>query len=124
MEIGFSFLRRKVSRRILLQFVLCALIPILALAAFSFYQVKSELERQGIHRLHGATRSLGTALYDRLVSIENDLKILSLEMHSGSGDPVREIEQRYLEHIQRPLEALALVTDTGETISYFGKDWM
>jgi putative nucleotidyltransferase with HDIG domain len=116
-----SFIKRKVSRRIYLQFVLCSLVPIIVLAIVSFFQVRSELEKQGQTRLHEATRSLGTIVYERLLDLENDLNLLSLTTHSGSGDLAREIEQKYVEPIQRPLEALALVTDTGETISLFGK---
>jgi len=121
MKMDLSFIKRKVARRIFVQFVLCALVPIIVLAIVSFFQVRAELEKQGQTRLHEATRSLGTSIYERLLNLENDLNILSLEIHSGSGDQARGIEQKYVEHMQRPLEALALVTDTGETISFFGK---
>ena len=121
MKMDLSFIKRKVARRIFVQFVLCALVPIIALAIVSFFQVRAELEKQGQTRLHEATRSLGTSIYERLLDLENDLKILSLEIDRDSGDPAQRIGQKYLEHMQRPLEALALVTDTGETISFFGE---
>ncbi|MBN1832474.1 MAG: HD domain-containing protein [Deltaproteobacteria bacterium] len=121
MKMDLSFIRRKVARRIFVQFVFCALVPIIALAIVSFFQVRAELEKQGQTRLHEATRSLGTSVYERLLNLENDLKILSIQIHTGPGDPTRIIEQRYVEHMQRPLEALALATNTGETVSLFGK---
>jgi putative nucleotidyltransferase with HDIG domain len=121
MKIDLSFIKRKVGRRIFVQFVLCALVPIIALAVVSFFQVRTELEKQGQMRLHEASRSLGTSIYERLLNLENDLKIISLAMNLRSSDPVRENEQKYVEHMQTHLEALALVTDTGETISFFGK---
>ncbi len=121
MKMNLSFIKLRVARRIFVQFVLCALVPIIALAIVSFFQVRAELEKQGQTRLHEASRSVGTSVYERLRNLDNDLKVLSMQMHTGSGDPAREIEQKYVEHMQRPLEALALVTDTGETISFFGK---
>ncbi len=121
MKMDLSFIKLKVARRIFVQFVLCALVPIIALAIVSFFQVRAELKKQGQTRLHEASRSVGTSIYERLRNIDNDLKILSMQMHTSSGNPAREIEQKYIEHMQRPLETLALVTDTGETISFFGK---
>ena len=97
MKMDLSFIKRKVGRRIFVQFVLCALVPIIALATVSFFQVRAELEKQGQTRLHEATRSLGTSIYERFLNLENDLKILSLVMNPGSGDPAREIEQKYVE---------------------------
>ena len=121
MKMDLSFIKRKVARRIFIQFVFSALVPIIVLAIVSFFQVRTELKKQAQTLLHEATRSLGISIYDRLLNLENYLRILSLQIDSGSGDPAREIEQKYVEHMQRPLEALALVTDTGETISIFGK---
>jgi putative nucleotidyltransferase with HDIG domain len=121
MKMDLSFIKLKVARRIFVQFILCALVPIIALAIVSFFQVRTELKKQGQTRLHEASRSVGTSIYERLRNIDNDLKILSMQMYTGSGNPIREIEQKYVEHMQRPLEALTLVTHTGETISFFGK---
>jgi putative nucleotidyltransferase with HDIG domain len=121
MNIDLSFLKRKVARRILIQFVFCALIPIIVLAFVSFFQVRAELERQGKHRLHDATRAMGTSVYERILSIENNMKILSIELNLRFGNKVRANGQKYIEHFHRPLKALALVTDTGKTVSFFGK---
>jgi len=120
MHFDLYFIKRKVARRIFVQFVLCALVPILAVAVVSFFQVRSELERQGENRLHEATRSLGVSIYDRLGNVENDLKVLSLEFRPQSGDRVREIGQKYVEHLRRPFKSLALVGGSGKAVSFFG----
>jgi len=44
-----GFLRSRVARRIFALFVLCALVPLAALAWFSFSQVSTELVRQALH---------------------------------------------------------------------------
>ena len=75
----FSFIKRKVARRIFIQFVSCALVPITVLAIVSFFQVRVELEKQGQTRLHEAARSQSDSVYERLLNLENDLKILSLK---------------------------------------------
>ena len=120
MKLDLSFIKRKVARRIFVQFVLCALVPILAVAVVSFFQVRSELERQGQNRLHEATRSLGLSVYDRLGNVENDLKVLSLELRPRAGDRVREIGQKYVEHLRRPFKSLALVAENGKAASFLG----
>ena len=121
MKMDLSFIKRKVGRRIFVQFVLCALGPIITLAIIAFSQVRGELEKQAQAQLHEATRSLGTIIYERILNLANNLNALSQEVHMRSGDLVREMEQEYLGHLQGSLEALALVADTGETISVFGK---
>ena len=110
MKMDLSFVKRKVGRRIFAQFILCALGPIIALAIISLFQVRAELEKQGQARLHEATRSLGEIVYERLLNLENDLSVFSQRIQLDSGNPDREIKEKYLEHVREPLEALALFT--------------
>jgi putative nucleotidyltransferase with HDIG domain len=76
MRIDTTSLRSKVARRIFGLFVLCALVPIAALAILSFTQVTSELEQQSQQRLRQAARATGTAVFERLMLLESQMQLL------------------------------------------------
>ena len=46
MKTDWSFLKTRVARRIFRLFFLCALVPILVAAAYSYWRVTSELKEQ------------------------------------------------------------------------------
>ena len=71
-----SLLQTRVARRIFLLFFLCALIPIGALAALSYYHVARQLREQGHQRLQQATKSVGMGIVERLSLAEAELKVL------------------------------------------------
>ncbi|MBW2028342.1 MAG: HD domain-containing protein [Deltaproteobacteria bacterium] len=121
MKMDFTIMKGKVARRIFLQFVLCSLVPIAALAVISFTQVKGELENQGRRRLHQASRSLGTAVYDRLTLLENDLNVLSLVHLSARGFSRDAANQERLAPLRKRFKALAIQDKTGSIRTLFGK---
>jgi len=77
MRIQASFLRSKVARRIFVLFILCALVPMAALATLSFIQVSGELRQQSQQRLRQAAKATGTAMYERLLLLESQLRLLA-----------------------------------------------
>jgi putative nucleotidyltransferase with HDIG domain len=76
MRIDTASLRSKVARRIFALFVLCALLPIAALAIISYIQVSDVLERQSQQRLRQAARATGAAVFERLLLLESQLQVL------------------------------------------------
>ena len=77
MKLDLKLFKGKVAQRIFLRFVLCALLPIMALALVSYTQVKGELKSQEQKRLHEDAIHLGEAISERLNNIENDLFTIS-----------------------------------------------
>ena len=121
MKIDLLFIKGKLAQRIFVQFVLCALIPILTMAIISFFQVKRELQKQGQRWLHEAARTLGTSIYDRMINVDKSLEILSLGLNLNPGDTTERVERKYIEHLQKTFKALALVNDSGKVVPIFGK---
>jgi diguanylate cyclase (GGDEF)-like protein len=68
-----TLLRGKVARRMLLLFVLCALIPIAALSAISYLHVTGQLHHQAELRLHAASKATAMALLAHLQAAEAEL---------------------------------------------------
>ncbi|MEO0479436.1 MAG: HAMP domain-containing sensor histidine kinase [Planctomycetota bacterium] len=66
------------GRRLLALFVGCALVPILALAIVSRESVSTRLREDADESLHAQTKSVGTALAERLLRIERDLEIVGM----------------------------------------------
>ena len=56
----------KVGRRIVVLFVLCALVPVICLAIVASMQVTSELRQATRQRLHQTAKSLGIEILDQL----------------------------------------------------------
>jgi putative nucleotidyltransferase with HDIG domain len=69
-KIDRAVLRTRVGRRIFGLFVICAIVPIAALAGLSFGLVSAQLEEQSQRRLHHAARIIGLAIYERLVFLD------------------------------------------------------
>jgi diguanylate cyclase (GGDEF)-like protein len=77
MRFSSTPLRSKFGRRLLLLFVGCALIPMLALAALSYRHVKQQLYRQSELRLQQANRALSQAIFERLLLLDATLKSIT-----------------------------------------------
>ncbi len=67
-------LRSKFGRRLLMLFVGCALVPMAVLAVLSYRHVKQQLYHQSEARLEQANRTLGQAVFERLLLLDATLK--------------------------------------------------
>ena len=66
MKIDVTFLRSKVARRILVLFIVSALVPIVTLAILSFSQVTGYFNDQTQKHLHQAGKAVGMAIFERV----------------------------------------------------------
>ena len=73
MRIDSTFLGSRVARRIFALFVCCAILPIAVLSLLSFRLVTKQINEQSERRLHQASKSLGLALFERLLFLEAQL---------------------------------------------------
>jgi len=67
--------RSKVARRIFLLFVLCAFLPMIALAFLSLSRVSDHLQTLAGQELRHLTKSTGMSIYERLLFLEGELKL-------------------------------------------------
>ncbi|MGD8277288.1 MAG: HD domain-containing protein [Gemmatimonadota bacterium] len=87
---GWTFARTRVARRIVLLFVLCAIVPVATAATVSWLSVNNELRTRSGERLYGSSKSTGLLLMQRLQSLEWELIRLGRrtpagERSSGAG---------------------------------------
>jgi hypothetical protein len=78
MKIERTFLRSKVARRIFFLFVLCALLPISALAILSFFQVAGKLQNQNRGELQQASKARGMTILERLETLDAEIQIIAV----------------------------------------------
>jgi HAMP domain-containing protein len=68
--------RSRFARRLFAVFVLSAILPVIALAAITFNRVSDQLLLQNQDHQELAAKSLGLALYDRLVMLSAELELI------------------------------------------------
>jgi len=73
-----ALLRTRVARRVLVLFVACALVPLVALAGLAYQRVGDELESLGRNSLRRAAKDYGMSLAERLRLREAQLSLLVL----------------------------------------------
>lgn len=85
MSLEVGLLRTRVARRILLLFILSALLPAAALSVVSYRQVRSQLIDQSKQRLTRISKSAGMAVYERLLYLQSQLELLRTERVPAAG---------------------------------------
>ena len=79
--------RTKVARRIFTLYILCAILPVLALATVSYIIVKDQLQVQSQKRLRREAKALGLSIYGKLSLLSAEMKILCSNLdHYTSGE--------------------------------------
>lgn len=99
MKVEGAFLRSRVARRIVLLFVLSALVPVSALAVLAFAHVRNVLVDQGHSQLAQLSESYGTTVYERLLAIEHQARSLSASYRAGTPwtpDMTHELRSRFI----------------------------
>ena len=121
MKFEGAFLRSKVGLRIFLLFVCCALLPIAALAVFSFSHVMNQLEEQGQRRLHQSSKDMGMAIFERLTFLEDEMKVVASKIGTRSDRMGHIPSREFGEHLKQRFKGLVLVTDSGKSMPLFGQ---
>ena len=85
MTLDTSFLRSTVARRIFALFILCALLPIVALALVSFSHVTTQLTDQSLERLRQASKAQGLSIYERLWFVSARMRLVAANLGARPG---------------------------------------
>jgi signal transduction histidine kinase len=88
-NVEISFLKSRVARRMFGLFVFCALLPLLILSGFTFLFVSDELEEQAERRLRQTCKAKGFEIYEHLLFLETELKMIASDLKKGVPQPVR-----------------------------------
>ncbi len=121
MKFETTFLRSRLGRRIFVLFIFCALVPIGALAVLSLRQVDRQLHELSQRRLHYASKALGTALLERLLFLEGELRMLASRYRTESGRILPPPAAEFGDHLRQRFEGLAIITGQGKVLQLFGR---
>ncbi len=120
MKFDTAFLRSKVARRIFVLFVLCALLPIAALAIISFSQVTKQLKEQSLARLQQASKALGMATLERLMLLETEMRMVASTVPTVGKDGFSPSRKALAENLEQRFKGLEAVTEDGRHIPVAG----
>jgi len=67
--------RSSVARRIHTSFILAAAVPLVILAAVSYYMVSAQLQERALRDAHAQAKDIGMAVFDRLKFVNDELRI-------------------------------------------------
>ncbi|MEP7183236.1 MAG: EAL domain-containing protein [Betaproteobacteria bacterium] len=116
MKLERGFLQSRVARRIVALFVLCALIPISALALLSYEHVRKELVEQGYTHLAQLAEGYSASLYDRLIAVGRQMSGMATEADA----PGARWTEGYRQTLRTEFDAIAVVGADGRTTVLLG----
>lgn len=120
LKIEWSFLHSKVARRIFALFVLCALLPLSALAYIAYSQVTTQLQRQADQRLHQENKAAGMTIFERLLLLETDLKLIMTSLQAAPTATLAFVTHAFHERLTGHFKGLALVPVRGDVLTTQG----
>jgi putative nucleotidyltransferase with HDIG domain len=121
MKWDFNVLKSKVARRILVLFVICALLPIASLTLLSFVQVSGQLYEQSRARLRQDTKSFAMSVNERLFLLESELGILATALRpqqDQSLEPERVLRRA---DFNERFNTIALIDGDGAHVPILGE---
>jgi signal transduction histidine kinase/HAMP domain-containing protein len=123
LKIDTKLFRSKLGLRIFGMFVCCALIPIIVLSFMAFSNVSGELNEQAYQRLRKATKAYGMAIYEKLLLLEAELKILASNLKTGAETDFSKIYANVGEAINLKYDSVMFVVDPENPRSVFGNSF-
>ena len=118
-ELNKTVLKSRVGRNITALFVVCALIPLSALAVLSLTQVSTQIREEANKEIKGTAKSTGMSLIQRLRTLETDLMLVAEHLQEGEGPIPRAMHSRLGDRFA----ALALLKE-GEEPKPLIRDWI
>jgi signal transduction histidine kinase/HAMP domain-containing protein len=104
-------------------FVCCALIPIVVLSIMAFSHVSGELNDQAYQRLRKATKAYGMAIYEKLLFLESELKILASNLKAGAETDFSKIYENVGDASDLKYDAILFVLDPENPVTVFGNSF-
>jgi putative nucleotidyltransferase with HDIG domain len=121
MKFEKKFLRSKVARHIFVLFVCCALIPILALAFLYYGHFARQLNIRSQRQLHQTSKDIGMYIYERLLFLESEMKMISSRISSTQRAFVSVPLEGFDSDGEKHFKAFSLINDTGKPQPLLGR---
>jgi HD-GYP domain-containing protein (c-di-GMP phosphodiesterase class II) len=113
-------LQSKVARRIFFLFIMCALLPLLALAFFSFNQVSDQLRSQAEEHLHQTCKTTGLTIFERLSFLEADLETIVVYLRANAPRGIAKLPHDSVRRLANRFEFISRLTEDNHLINYHG----
>ena len=81
MHLKTKIFNSKISRRIFLTFVVCALLPVLLFAILAYFKFTQHFQDQALNNLRHSAKSIALNIDDRLKILEEELELINLMMN-------------------------------------------
>ena len=120
MKLDWTSFRSKVARRIFTLFILCALLPITALAFISFGQVTDQLYEQSQRRLHQASKTVGLGIFERLLFLDAEMNMVASGLVMGTGRPILTGPTEFGRDLQQRFRGIIRSADAGRVTAVLG----
>jgi diguanylate cyclase (GGDEF)-like protein len=115
-KIDNAFLRSRVARRIVILFVLSALVPVATLAALSYDHIRRLLVEQGYTQLGQVSETVATTLFERLLAVDRQMRRISADVTIGAAI----VRHEMAEGLETPFEAIAVTDADAVTTTLLG----
>ena len=113
MKLEIKSFRTKVARRIFILFIICAILPISALALISFSHVEKQLYEQSKKRLRQESKSIAVSIYERLLFLRAEIKVMASNVDAYLEKDMQNRPDTFSENFIERFSALTLITDKG-----------
>ena len=116
MKFEVKSLRSKFSRRIFALFLLSALIPVITIFFISLSYISDQLENATKEQIYQESRSLGLSTFDRLLSVETNLKVIANELQRGMQPQIVKDD----DWTRSVFSGMYILTEDGRVIRLYG----
>lgn len=114
-----SFFRSKVALRVFTLFVLCSLLPLIILSILSYIFVNNQLYNQSERLLRMTAKSKGFEIYEHLLLLEKELKIICHDLHYHQKINKKPHLYPSLSDLNSKFEGIVLESPNGEITNLF-----
>lgn len=116
LPVNMAVFKSRIGKRIFGMFVCCSFLPILILAGLSYSHVKDQLKDQTAARLRQTTKSVGMSIYERLVFLEAEMRLLAHTHQQETPDDHAAIDLSSPEQIVPRFRSIAFAGPDGRLI--------
>jgi signal transduction histidine kinase len=120
MKLELRSFQSKVARRIFILFIVCAILPVSAVALISFGQVERQLRKQSEARLQRECKAMGVSVYERLLFLRAEIRAVAAKLQFEETKAFRAQRELFGKEQMDRFSGLALVS-TSRTTHLWGK---
>ncbi|HBF42529.1 MAG TPA: hypothetical protein DDW42_02650 [Desulfobacteraceae bacterium] len=120
MKLELKSFRSKVALRIFMLFIICAIVPISAMALVSFVHVRNQLNIQSKELLRMESKAMSVSVYERLLLLEADMRLVSSNLTPCLEKPMPDISKTFAKNLRNRFKEMAIISGQGSHRQLFG----